>query len=504
MWKLFFSVMFLVSYAFTNASFPSLYIYADDISRDEFREATFKFENFDGFNYVAGESIRIRGNSTAMAPKKPYNIKLENKYNLFGFGNSKKWTLLANHYDPTLIRNKLIFDLASKLNFEYSPRSTFVDIWLNDTFVGNYQFTSKVEFAKSRLDYDTENGDFLFERVDSRSTKGVTYFLSPVDSFRFALEEPEAFQEGQKNLLMQKLTTIENAINTLDIYEYAPYVDLRSIIDQYWIEEFVAQPDLHTGSRYFFIHDNTLHGGPVWDYDLALGNTKNTAKAKGKSIFAREIWLKILFKDPSFMKLADERFLELVPYFENLAQDNELGRNQIDSLYEIFGDSFLRNFSDSGWTFESTIGNYNSQAFTSYEKNLDTLRSWILNRLDYLNTYVKKELEPLDSVDISWKKVDDRVQFYNDSLTAHTQYIYTKDSLNTINMNRWQKAKRLICRNKMISLTVPEGEKYIVVDHNGRKIQQGQTTSTTLSLSFKRSGLYAVKINKHYFSVVVP
>lgn len=496
--------MIFVSYAFTNASFPSLYIYADDIVKNEFHEVTFKFENFDGFNYYGGDSIRIRGNSTALADKKSYNIKLDNKYNIFGFEKSKKWTLLANHYDPTLIRNKLIFDLAYKLNFEYSPRSTFVDVWLNDTFVGNYQFTSKVEFAKTRLNYDTENGDFLFERDEIRNKNDVTYFLSPVDSFRFALEEPEAFEEGQKDLLMQKLTTIENAINTLDIYKYAPYVDLRSIIDQYWIEEFVAQPDLHTGSRYFFIHDNTLHGGPVWDYDLALGNTKSSAKAKGNSIFARQIWLKTLFKDPRFKKLADERFLELVPYFENLAQDNELGKNQIDSLFEIFGDSFLRNFSDSGWTFKSTIGNYNSQAFTTYEKNVDTLRSWILNRLDYLNTYIKKELEPLDSIDITWEKVDARVKFFKDSLTtALPPNHQDNNSLKANPLYLWQQGSRLLSKNRSITLNVPEGEKYTVIDHLGRKLQQGQTTSNTLSLSFKRSGLYIVKINKYYFSVIV-
>ena len=100
-----------------------------------------------------------------MSSKKPYNIKFEEKQNFFGMGKAKKWVLLSNPFDPTLIRNKLIYDLASNLSFVFSPKSYFMDVWLNDIFMGNYQISEKIEFQGSRIPYDIDKGDFLFELI---------------------------------------------------------------------------------------------------------------------------------------------------------------------------------------------------------------------------------------------------------------------------------------------------------------------------------------------------
>lgn len=66
-------------------------------------------------------------------------------------------------------------------------------------------------------------------------------------------------------------------------------------------------------------------------------------------------------------------------------------------------------------------------------------------------------------------------------------------------MARWQQSSRLLSKNKSITLNVTEGEKYTIIDHLGRNLQQGQTTSSELSLDFINSDLYIVKINKYHF-----
>lgn len=287
--KKFFLVFFLsIKFIFANNFTPSLYITYDSISTSKYTEATFEF--IDAQNHPTGFKatgnfkekgfIRIRGNSTATAPKKPFNIKFEKKIDILGMGKVKKWVLLSNPFDPSLIRNKLIFDLASKFSFEFSPKSYFVDVWTNGVFMGNYQLAQKIEFNKNRINYDINKGDFLFERVTKRKKNGVFYFYSPLDSIRIALNEPEQPTEEQLKDLSKKLLDIETAIATKDINEYLRYVDLQTMIDYYWIEEFVNDPDLHTGSIYFTIHNGVLRGGPVWDFDLALGNTKSASKAK--------------------------------------------------------------------------------------------------------------------------------------------------------------------------------------------------------------------------------
>ncbi len=403
---------------------PKLFIQCGKPNSSEFVSANFLFidavEHYSYFSPTPDRTefgyIRIRGNSTAEAPKKPYNIKFNQKIDFFGMGKAKKWVLLSNPFDPTLIRNKLVFDLASNLSFEYSPKSYFLDVWLNGEYVGNYQLTEKIEFGKNRIPYDVNNGDFLFEYVETRKKKDVVYIHSPLNSFRLAMAEPESPTKAQLASLNKELRNIETAISTKDIREYMKFVDLRSMIDHYWIEEFVNDPDMHTGSRYFSIHNGILRAGPVWDYDLSMGNTKSAARASTTGMHARAIWWKDLFQDSAFEKIACERFLQIEPLFKNLASDNEIGKNKLDSILEFFGESFQRNYSDSGWAYcgsPASAGNsertltcpYNPIPLPTYDENILFLKDWIIQRHAYLKRTARKKLAELDYIKIDLESV---------------------------------------------------------------------------------------------------
>lgn len=58
--------------------------------------------------------IRGRGNSTWGATKKPWRLKFNEKVKLLGddYANAKSWTLLANTFDKSLIRNALTHELG--------------------------------------------------------------------------------------------------------------------------------------------------------------------------------------------------------------------------------------------------------------------------------------------------------------------------------------------------------------------------------------------------------
>ena len=65
--------------------------------------------------------IKGRGNSTWIFPKKPYTFKFESKQSVLGMPASKKWILLTNHRDRTLIRNAVSLELARLFDFEWVP-----------------------------------------------------------------------------------------------------------------------------------------------------------------------------------------------------------------------------------------------------------------------------------------------------------------------------------------------------------------------------------------------
>lgn len=91
----------------------------------------------DSILYDGETEIKGRGNSTWLANKKPYKIKLDTKSDLLGMGKNKHWVLLSNPYDSSLSRNKLIYDLAEDMGIS-SMSSQWVDVVLNGEVVGNY------------------------------------------------------------------------------------------------------------------------------------------------------------------------------------------------------------------------------------------------------------------------------------------------------------------------------------------------------------------------------
>ena len=92
--------------------------------------STMVIYNPDGsINYDSGTdymNIRGRGNSTWSYAKKPYNIKLNVKKSILGMPKHKRWCLLANYIDRTLIRNAVAFELARMSSMDWTPNGRFV------------------------------------------------------------------------------------------------------------------------------------------------------------------------------------------------------------------------------------------------------------------------------------------------------------------------------------------------------------------------------------------
>ena len=57
-------------------------------------------------------SIRGRGNSTWLQDKKPYALKFDKKASLWGRPKHKRWVLLANAYDRSMMRYDIAFHIA--------------------------------------------------------------------------------------------------------------------------------------------------------------------------------------------------------------------------------------------------------------------------------------------------------------------------------------------------------------------------------------------------------
>lgn len=279
----------------------------------------------DGTHDYSGDLayIKGRGNTTWNFNKRPYNIKLDKKASLLGMDVSKKWCLLANAQDHSLVRNKAAYDLGDEIGLTYSPDSQFADLYLNGEYAGVYQLTEKVEEGKNNLvkindltdATEKANGgtdlDSFTQVKDGSENGSKKYYDIPNDpeditgGYLLEFDFPENYNEeksgfvtkrgqyivvkGPENATKKQIEYISSFCQEMEdaIYSsdgkneagkhYSEYIDTESAALMYLIQEYSLNVDAGMTSCFFYKDsdakgDGKLHAGPTWDFDVAFGN----------------------------------------------------------------------------------------------------------------------------------------------------------------------------------------------------------------------------------------
>ena len=338
--------------------------------------------------YDAKGEIKIRGNSTSSGAKKPYNIKFSESENLLGLGNSKKWYLLANFYDKTLMRNKLAYDLAQILGLSNTSRCTYVDLYLNGVFLGNYLLCESIGIGEDRVDLNIDNNDFLFEYEPWIGYSNPAAYHTPLCGVLLGYNDREDATRQQKEYLKEFFTNAERALLDGDWDNIERYFDIDSFVNHYLLNEFFKNVDIGTSSTRYYLKDGKLYAGPVWDLDLSSGNADKDYYGviyKSENIHAsRAQWYRWFCKEERFMDLVKARFVEMNDYFVNLYAENELGNSRIDVLLAQHGASFERNFTTAGWNVWDKTSELERIPEGTYEENVEYLRGWLKERHAWL------------------------------------------------------------------------------------------------------------------------
>lgn len=259
-----------------------------------------------GINDTTLKKIKGRGNSTWRdSNKKPFNINFDSKTSIGGI-SSKKFSLLANAKDGTLLRNRVMYDFADEVGSLYSPDSRSVDLYINGVYKGAYQITQKVELGKNSLvslkdesDVLTENFNFLIE-VDIWNYAGDVYFESDrgihVVCKSPDLEGYDGIDEmlnAQYNFIKSKYQQLEDALYSGNMSDLEAICDVDSLARAYLLQEFSKNCDGGMTSCFFtyVAADGKFIADPIWDCDSGLGNVNctrqnatNTAYTEGWAI----------------------------------------------------------------------------------------------------------------------------------------------------------------------------------------------------------------------------
>jgi len=244
-------------------------------------------------NDTAG--IKVRGRTTGLIPpKKPYRIKFTNKQKIFNFkGKDKKWTLLANAFDRSLIRNSIAYKISELMKFKFTARCEPVDLLLNGNFQGNYYLCDKIDVDKNRINITKmEMTDITVPNVTGGYVLEIDSLSSwEKNSFKTARGIPgQIIYPEDDEITPEQSTYIKDKINQFEdeIYKgILDNIDLESYSKYFLVEEFCGDPD-HVWSSFYFTkerNDNKFYFGPVWDFDLAFDNDERLYPTSLKSDF---------------------------------------------------------------------------------------------------------------------------------------------------------------------------------------------------------------------------
>ena len=327
--------------------------------------------------------IRVRGNLTTAIPKLSYKIKTINEFSIYGHQKSDEWTLLANFYDPSLLRNKVAFDMAHKLGMEYIPQMNYVELYLNGEYHGVYALTSQVGIHSGNVDLDSLkndlSGSYMLE-LDSRS-EGLDNCFESLFGIPIVLKDPSAVSEQQRDMIQKEVEEFEKALLSEDFTNgsicYRDLIDMKSFADVYLINEILGNLDA-SAPLSLFVYKNSegkLAMGPVWDFDLAAGNNSNEVFSKVEGFNMRNYhWFARLNQDPVFCNLVIEEYGKLYDFVKNI--------DEYFSEYSIEMKTAANNNFISAYIGINSYSNVPSD--DPFEKEVSDLNRWLKARFDWI------------------------------------------------------------------------------------------------------------------------
>ncbi len=340
---------------------------------------------------VSLSNVRIegRGNSSWEFPKKPYNLKLATKSSLLGMPRDKRWILLANWMDRTLVRNEVAFFVARQLGFAWSVHGRFVELFVDGRYRGNYYLCEKIKRSPYRVDIeellstdvhpDTIRGGYLLE-FDKRGTSSVTEpgFASSVMGYRINIKEPD-----DEELNAQQLAYISDYVNQCEAIlsgqrsgDIAQWIDLQSFADFFLVQELVAnaEPRWPRSCYMYKSRHGRLTAGPVWDFDWGT-----YLPYDGRILNTSSLWYAQLFADARFVALLHQRVRVLREAMPRIL-------DHVADLTVLLQASADRNF--ARWPINTNYGNDNGDENLSYPESMERLQRNLQLRMQAIEHFV--------------------------------------------------------------------------------------------------------------------
>ncbi len=276
---------------------PTIYIDTNAAVGDSWGAATLDIYDSEGKLNSASwksKSVSIQYQGSGSGGKDSYRLKFEKKTQMMDSGSFKQWVLLANDDDPTMLNNALAKVIGDAVGMPYTPGCQFVDLYVNNTYMGTYQLTDRVkaELGRSLIadgdnTYDwhvrfNDDGELAEDNPATTdyiagSTKMPNIIIKNPDPDDYHTNNDEAGLAALKSTMSEYFTTVFATDASGNYTNIADYVDKDQLVAWYIAQEILGiYKGFSSVEAYRSVTsatDQKLHFGPLWDNEKGFGNT---------------------------------------------------------------------------------------------------------------------------------------------------------------------------------------------------------------------------------------
>jgi len=369
-------------------------------------------------DFAGRAGLNVRGKSSEGFPKQQYHFEVwddddrDRAASILGLPADADWVLQGPYSDKTLMRNVLVYRWSNEMG-RYAPRTRFIELFLKtdnselsmNDYVGVYVFMEKIKIAPDRVDIAVLDSDDNAEpeitggyivKKDKLDGGDVTFRTSRGQELIYDDPIGTDLTEAQRGWMRGFLNAFEATLYGGHFKDpidgYAAFIDIGAFIDHHILVETAKNIDGFRLSTYMFKDRNgKLHMGPVWDYNLSLGNADYLNGWIPSGWYNRLLgdgeypWWRRLFEDPQFQLQYADRWFELRRGL--FATERLLG--MIDDYAALLQEPQARNF--ARWRI---LGQYvwpNGFVGNTYRQEIEWMKGWLEARLAWLDGQIASE-----------------------------------------------------------------------------------------------------------------
>ena len=371
--------------------------------KENYEDATIEIIGSESLPGLAKMDMQIHGRGnvswTAFTKKQSYTISLSSKQKVLGMPKHKKWVLISNYRDKTLLRNNVAWWISSHMpGIKYTPRFQHAELILNGRHRGVYQVVEQVRIDNDRVDInemkptDTEGeaitGGYLIEldrmSDDTDQWRWVLPYLQG-GSHQANIKKPKIDEsnQAQHDYIKDYLFKVDKLLGTSEDMEYVmeTYIDMPSWAAQWLVFELSGTPEPNGPSSWYTFkdkNDDKWYCGPPWDFDYQsfVPSTANQFRNK-KYVY-----------QPQMRKYQ--------PYREELVRQWEAVQPLLPDLINYINEQreYMRHSAEANWfiheqNLKDDESHQNGDEYIPSDMAIDRMIEYLYLKWDYVENNIR-------------------------------------------------------------------------------------------------------------------